>query len=141
MKVWIENHRYIFNKYRDTIKCVLECIDESPIVKQMARLGTISEVYKCESRRCSFIMGVTFGNGIFKHNFRYGPIVYYRIPCGNVPAYIHTDIGIYNTTPILVQICILDSEDTWLVFNLRKKRASHSFCTDGGLKNYECLGL
>lgn len=35
MKVWIKNHRYIFNKYRDTIKCVLECIDESPIVKQI----------------------------------------------------------------------------------------------------------
>lgn len=66
MKVWIKTIDAFFNKYRDTIKCVLECIDESPIVKQMARLGTISEVYKCESRRCFFIMGVTFGNGVLR---------------------------------------------------------------------------
>ena len=132
MKVWNRSRGYIFNKYRDTVKCVLECLDELPIVRQMARLGETSEVYKCRIRRCSSTMGVTFGNEYLKvRSLRYAMVVYYRIPCGNVPAYVYTRIDRYSNTPIFAQICILDSEDTWLVFNLRKKWARHSFCKDG----------
>lgn len=132
MKVWIKSYRYIFNKYRDTIKCVLECVEESPIARQMARLGETSEVYKCRICKRSPPTGVTFENGYLKmRNLMYATVVYYRIPCGNVPAYVHMNIGRYSTTPIFVQICILDSEDTWLVFSLVKKWARHSFCKDG----------
>ena len=132
MKVWNRSHGYVFNKYRDTVKCVLERLDELPIVRQMARLGETSEVYKCRIRRCSPFMGVTFGNEYLKmRNFMYATVVCYRIPCENVTAYVHVNIGRYSTTPIFAQICILDSEDTWLVFSLVKKWARHSFCKDG----------
>lgn len=132
MKVWNRSRGYIFNKYRDTVKCVLECLDELPIARQMARLGETSEVYKCRIRRCSSAMGVTFGNGyLTMRNPMYVMIVCYRIPCGNVPAYVHVRIERYSATPIFVQICILDSQDTWLVFSLVKKWARHSFCKDG----------
>lgn len=131
MKVWNRSHGYIFNQYRDTVKCVLECIDESPIARQMARFGETSEVYKCRIRRCSPFMDVTFGNEYLKIRNFMTTVVYYRIPCGNVPAYVHMNIGRYSTTPIFVQICILDSEDTWLVFSLVKKWSRHSFCKDG----------
>ena len=132
MKVWTKGRAYIFNQYRDTVKCALECVDELPIVRQMARFGETSETYKCRIRRCSSTMGVTFGNGYLKmRNLMYSTVVYYRIPCGNVPAYVHMNIGRYSTTPIFAQICILDSEDTWLVFSLVKKWSRHSFCKDG----------
>ena len=132
MKVWTKGRAYIFNQYRDTVKRVLECVEESPIARQMARLEETSEVYKCRIRRCSSTMGVTFGNEYLKmRNLMYSTVVYYRIPCGNVSAYVHVNIGRYSTTPIFVQICILDSEDTWLVFSLVKKWAIHSFCKDG----------
>ena len=132
MKVWTKGRGYIFNQYRDTVKCVLECVDELPIARQMARLGETSEVYKCRIRRCSSTMDVTFGNGyLTMRNLMYVTVVCYRIPCGNVPAYAYVRIERYSTTPIFVQICILDSEDTWLVFSLVKKWAIHSFCKDG----------
>ena len=131
MKVWTKGRAYIFNKYRDTVKCVLECVDELPIVRQMARLGETSEVYKCRIRRCSPFMDATFGNEYLEIRNFMTTVVYYRIPCGNVPAYVHVNIERYSTTPIFVQICILDSEDTWLVFSLVKKWARHSFCKDG----------
>ena len=131
MKAWTKGRAYIFNKYRDTVKCVLECVDESPIVRQMARLGETSEVYKCRIRRCSSIMDVTFKNEYLKIRNFMTTVVYYRIPCGNVSAYVHMNINRYSTTPIFAQICILDSEDTWLVFSLVKKWSRHSFCKDG----------
>ena len=131
MKAWTKGRAYIFNKYRDTVKCVLECVDESPIARQMARLGETSEVYKCRIRRCSSIMDVTFKNEYLKIRNFMTTVVYYRIPCGNVSAYVHMNINRYSTTPIFAQICILDSEDTWLVFSLVKKWSRHSFCKDG----------
>ena len=131
MKVWTKGRAYIFNQYRDTVKCVLECVDESPIARQMARLGETSETYKCRIRRCSSIMDVTFKNEYFKIRNFMTTVVYYRIPCGNVSAYVHMNINRYSTTPIFAQICILDSEDTWLVFSLVKKWSRHSFCKDG----------
>ena len=132
MKVWTKGRAYIFNKYRDTVKCVLERLDELPMVRQMARLGETSEVYKRRIRRCSSTMDVTFRNGyLTMRNLMYVTVVCYRIPCGNVPAYAYVRIERYSTTPIFVQICILDSEDTWLVFSLVKKWARHSFCKDG----------
>lgn len=131
MKVWNRSHGYIFNKYRDTVKCVLERVDELPIARQMARLGETSEVYKCRICKRSSPMDVTFGNEYLKIRNFMTTVVYYRIPCGNVPAYVHMNIGRYSTTPIFVQICILDSEDTWLVFSLVKKWSRHSFCKDG----------
>ena len=131
MKVWTKGRGYIFNQYRDTVKRVLECVDESPIARQMARLGETSEVYKCRIRRCSPFMDATFGNEYLKIRNFMTTTVYYRIPCGNVPVYVHVNINRYSTTPIFAQICILDSEDTWLVFSLVKKWAIHSFCKDG----------
>lgn len=132
MKVWTKGRGYIFNQYRDTVKRVLECVDELPIARQMARLGETYETYKCRICKRSSPTGVTFGNGYLKmRNLMYSTVVYYRIPCGDVPAYVHINIGRYSTTPIFAQICILDSEDTWLVFSLVKKWAGHSFCTDG----------
>lgn len=132
MKVWTKGRAYIFNQYRDTVKCVLECVDELPIVRQMARLGETSEVYKCRIFKRSFPTGVTFGNGyLTMRNLMYVTVVYYRIPCGNVPAYVYVRIERYSMTPIFVQICILDSQDTWLVFSLVKKWARHSFSKDG----------
>ena len=132
MKIWNRSHGYIFNKYRDTVKCVLECVDELPIVREMALLATISEAYKCEIRRGFFVIDVTFGNEYFEtRNFMCSTATYHRIPCENVHAYVHTCINRYSTTPIFAQICILDSEDTWLVFSLVKKWSRHSFCKDG----------
>lgn len=132
MKVWTKCRAYIFNQYRDTVKRVLEGVEESPIARQMARLGETSEVYKCRICKRSPPTGVTFGNGYLKmRNLMYSTVVYYRIPCGNVPAYVHMNIGRYSTTPIFVQICILDSQDTWLVFSLVKKWSRHSFCKEG----------
>lgn len=132
MKVWNRSRGYAFNKYRDIVKCVLEGVDELPIARQMARLGETSEVYKCRIYKRSPPTGVTFRNGYLKmRNLMYSTVVYYRIPCGNVPAYVHVRIERYSMTPIFVQICILDSEDTWLVFSLVKKWAIHSFCKDG----------
>lgn len=143
MKVWTKGRGYIFDQYRDTVKRVLECVEESPIARQMARLGETSEVYKCRICKRSPPTGVTFGNEYLKmRNLMYSTVVYYRIPCGNIPAYVHVNIGRYSTTPIFVQICILDSQDTWLVFSLVKSgQDTHSVRMDGGLKSYECLGL
>lgn len=131
MKIWNKSHGYIFNKYRDTIKCVLECVDESPMARQMAQFGEISEVYKCRICKRFSPTGVTFGNEYLKTRNPMTTTVYYRIPCGNAPAYVHMSIGRYSTTPIFAQICVLDSEDTWIVFSLAKKWARHSFCKDG----------
>lgn len=121
MKVWNRSHGYIFNKYRDAVKCVLECVDELPIARQMARLGETSEFYKCRICKRYPPTGVTFGNEYLKIRNCMTTVVYYRIPCGNVPAYVHMHINRYSTTPIFAQICVLDSEDTWLVFSLVKK--------------------
>ena len=132
MKVWNKSHRYIFNKYRDVIKCVLEHTDERLIVRQLMQFGVVYKDYMCETSVFNSDMDVSFGNGYLEmRNYRYEPAVYYRIPCSKASAYAYTHINIYSITPIFIRICVLDTNNALFVFNLRKRRVGYPLSIDG----------
>lgn len=135
MKVWNRYHRYIFNQYRDVIKCVLEYIDERLIVRQLTQFGMIYKDYVCEICEISVLdsdIDFTFGNKYLEmRNYGYEPEVYYEISCSEAPVYAYTHIDIHSQTPILVRICFFSAGNTLFVFNLKKRREGYPLSMDG----------
>lgn len=135
MKVWNKYHRYIFNQYRDVIKCVLEHIDERLIVRQLTQFGMIYKDYVCEICEISVLdsdIDFTFGNKYLEmRNYGDEPEVYYEIPCSGAPAYAYTHIDIYSSTPILARICVFRANGTLFIFNLKKRREGYPLSMDG----------